>query len=78
VVQPKWEISSGWIDEENYPYYESIFISPYLKLYDTEKNVTYLVTITDTSFTEKNWKNSKQLLNITLNLEAAKPQTILS
>ena len=78
VVQPKWEISSGWIDEEHYPYYESIFISPYLKLYDTEKNVTYLVTITDTSFTEKNWKNSKQLLNITLNLEAAKPQTILS
>ena len=78
MVQPKWEISSGWIDEEHYPYYESIFISPYLKLYDTEKNVTYLVTITDTSFTEKNWKNSKQLLNITLNLEAAKPQTILS
>lgn len=78
VVQPKWEISSGWIDEENYPYYESIFISPYLKLYDTEKNVSYLVTITDSSFTEKNWKNSKQLLNITLNLEAAKPQTILS
>ena len=78
VVQPKWELSTGWIAEEDYPYYESIFISPYLKLYDTEKNVTYLVTITDTSFTEKNWKNSKQLLNITLNLEAAKPQTILS
>ena len=78
VVQPKWELSSGWIAEEDFPYYESLFISPYLKLYDTQKDVSYLVNITNNSFTEKNWNNTKKLLSLTLNLEAVKPQNILS
>ena len=78
VVQPKWELSSGWIAEEDFPYYESLFISSYLKLYDTQKDVSYLVNITNNSFTEKNWNNTKKLLSLTLNLEAIKPQNILS
>ena len=36
VVQPKWKLNSGWLKEQLFPFYESIFISPILKLYDTK------------------------------------------
>ena len=74
-VQPKWKIYSGWIKDELYPYYESIFTSPFVILYDTTTDMNYEVIIKD-KYTEKNYKNQKGLVNLELNLEAAEKQNI--
>ena len=75
-LQPKWKLYSGWIKDELYPYYESIFTSPFIILYDTETNMNYEVIIKDNKYTEKNFKNQKGLVNIELNLEATEKQNI--
>ncbi len=74
-VQPKWKINSGWITEDLYPFYESIYVSPILKLYDTETETEYDVILND-NYVEKKYVNSKSMLNLQLNLEAAEKQNI--
>lgn len=74
-VQPKWKINSGWITEDLYPFYESIYVSPILKLYDTETQKEYDVILND-NYVEKKYENSKSMLNIQLNLEATEKQNI--
>lgn len=77
-VTSKWEINSGWISEKYYPYYESIFVSPYLKLYDVKEDKSYDVVISDNSYEEKTFHNQgRQLFNIKLNLEKNTKQNIL-
>lgn len=74
---PKIKIQTGYIDEKIYPYYESIFTSPYLLLYDTKEDKSYLVNITG-NYTEKTFKNqNRQMFNIQLDLEFAKNQNII-
>lgn len=75
-VQPKWKINSGWITEDLYPFYESIYVSPILKLYDTETQTEYNVIVND-NYVEKKYENSKSMLNIQLNLEATEKQNII-
>ena len=74
-VQPKWKINSGWVTEDLYPFYESIYVSPILKLYDTQTETEYDVILND-NYVEKKYENSKSMLNIQLNLEATKKQNI--
>lgn len=74
-VQPKWKINSGWITEDLYPFYESIYVSPILKLYDTETQKEYDVIVND-NYVEKKYENSKSMLNIQLNVEAIEKQNI--
>ena len=74
-VQPKWKINSGWITEDLYPFYESIYVSPILKLYDTETETEYDVILND-NYVEKKYENSKSMLNIQLNLESTEKQNI--
>ena len=74
-VQPKWKINSGWITEDLYPFYESIYVSPILKLYDTQTETEYDVILND-NYVEKKYENSKTMLNIQLNLEATEKQNI--
>lgn len=77
-IQPKWKINSGWLNDSVYPYYESLFVSPYLKLYDAKEDKSYDVIITDSEYTEKTYKNQgNQLFNLELNLEENKTQKIL-
>jgi len=75
-VQPKWKLTSGWIDEKYFPIYESIFVSPIVLLYDTKEDAHYVVLVNG-SFTEKTFKNEKKLLNLTLDLEQSTKQSIL-
>lgn len=75
-VQPKWRISSGWISSSLYPYYESLYVSPILKLLDTKYDHSYDVIFKD-NYVEKTYKNQKKLLNITLDLEQTYKQNIL-
>ena len=74
-VQPKWKINSGWITEDLYPFYESIYVSPILRLYDTETETEYDVILND-NYVEKKYINSKSMLNLQLNLEATEKQNI--
>lgn len=75
-VQPKWKINSDWIPEELYPFYESIFVSSHLLLYDVEEDVAYNVMVTG-DYTEKTYRNQKTLFNLTLELEENKRQNIV-
>ena len=74
-VQPKWKINSGWITEDLYPFYESIYVSPILRLYDTQTQTEYDVILND-NYVEKKYENSKTMLNLQLNLEATEKQNI--
>lgn len=75
-VLPKWKLNSGWIKEDVFPFYESILVSPFVKLYDTRYDCCYDV-IVNGNFTEKTYKNEKKLLNLTLDLESTNKQTII-
>lgn len=76
-VNPKWKIQTDWLDEDVYPIYESIFVSPYLVLYDTEEDKAYNVMLIDKKYTEKNWENQHKFFNLQLNLELNKAQHII-
>lgn len=76
-VQPKWKINSGWLTEDLFPFYESIYVSPILRLYDTETQTEYDVIMTDTPYIEKKYHNEKSLLSINLTLEATETQNII-
>lgn len=76
-VVPSFKISTDWINETLYPYYESIYTSPVLFLYDTQEDKTYSVILKDTDYTEKRFDNQKTLFNLTLNLEVNNTQTII-
>lgn len=74
-VQPKWKINSGWLKEDLFPFYESIYVSPILRLYDTQTETEYDVILND-NYVEKKYVNEKKLLSIELNLEATEKQNI--
>lgn len=77
-TQPKIKIQTGYISNDLYPYFESIYTSPYLLLYDTQEDKSYLVNVTGTEYVEKTFKNqSKQLFNIQLDLEFANTQKMI-
>lgn len=77
TTNPKIRVQTGYIDEKLYPYYESIFTSPYLLLYDFKEDKSYLVNVTG-DYTEKTFKNqSRQMFNIQLDLEFAKNQNMI-
>lgn len=77
-IQPKWKINTGWLNNTVYPYYESIFVSPWLKLYDSKEDQVYDVIINDSSYTEKTFKNQgRQKFNLQLDVEEVKTQNIL-
>lgn len=75
-VQGKWKINSNWITEDKFPIYESIYVSPIVQLYDTNESQLYDVIVTG-EWTEKNYKNQKSLISLTLDLELAGKQNIL-
>lgn len=78
TTSPKIKIQTGYIDEKLYPYYESIFTSPYLLLYDFKEDKSYLVNVTGSDYIEKTFKNqSRQMFNIQLDLEFAKNQNMV-
>lgn len=76
--QPKWKLNSDWVTSEQYKYYESLFVSPTVQLYDSEYDKLYDVILTDRSFTEKTFDNQgKQLFNLTVEVEQTTTQDIL-
>jgi hypothetical protein len=76
--QPKWKLNSNWINQDLYPFYESIFVSPWLQLYDAKFDKLYEVLLTDNTYTEKTFKNQgRQLFNLQLEVEQTRTQNML-
>lgn len=77
-VQPNFEIQTGYLDENVYIAYQSIFTSPYLKLYDVKKDVIYDVINIGNTYTEKTYMNqNRQFFNMKLTLDIARRQNII-
>lgn len=65
-----WSLNTNWIQQEYFPYYESIFVSPWLQLYDAHEDKLYDVILVNNSYDEKTFKNqNKQLFNLQLDVE---------
>ena len=79
TIKSSWSLSSGWVKESDVPHFESIFTSPYLSLYDTERDTLLDVIIRDTTFEEKTYyNNGKKMISLSFNVELSKQQTILT
>ena len=77
-VQPKWKLNSAWIPFDLVPYYESLQVSPYVKLYDTKEDKLYDVILKDTTFTEQTFRNNnRQLWHMEIECEQTDKQNIL-
>lgn len=77
-VNGKWKLNTDWISERLYPFYESIFVSPWLQLYDAKEDKVYSVILTNTDYTEKTFKNqNRSLFNLQLEVELDSTQTII-
>ena len=77
-VQPQWKLNTGFIDDKYYPYYESIFVSPYIELWDIENGTKRRVYVEDSKYTEKTFKNQgRQLFNLELTVKEDTKQHIL-
>jgi len=75
-VTPKWSLYTDWMDEEHYKAYESLLTSPYIYLYDTEKDLGAWVNCTTESWTDKTYKNQKKLFNLNVSFEAIANQDL--
>ena len=75
---PKWLLNSKWIKQEYYPFYESIFVSPYLQLYDAKEDKLYNVILTNTEYDEKTFNNqNRQLFNMQLEVTLDTTETMI-
>lgn len=74
----KWILNTDWINEKLYPYYESLFTSPYIVLYDVKNDKVFNVILKDTDYTEKTQANQQgKLFNLTITVENNKGQAIV-
>lgn len=79
TVNSTWNLNSEFIPENKLPYYESLFVSPKVILYDSKNDESYNVVLTDTKFVEKTFANQqRRLFNLQITLEKANEQYILS
>lgn len=75
-ISSKWQLNTNWIDEKLYPFYESIFTSPFLKLYDVANDKCYDVIATG-DWVEKRHNRDTKLINLNLELENNTTQNII-
>ena len=79
TVNSQWNLNSDFITEDKLPYYESLFVSPKVILYDSNNDMSYNVVLTDTKFVEKTFANQqRRMFNLQITLEKANEQYILS
>ena len=77
-IQPKWTLNTGFLSDYKYPYYESLLVSPWIKLYDTQEDCVYDVIIKTTDYTEKTYMNQDaNLFNLEIEVEQTDKQNIL-
>lgn len=73
-----YEINTGWISEDILPFYEDIFVSPFLVLYDSKTDETFTVIVKDREFEYKTFQNQgRRMFNMHLALETAEKENII-
>ncbi|MBQ0112013.1 MAG: hypothetical protein KBT03_02680 [Bacteroidales bacterium] len=72
-----FDLNTGWLTDKEYPLFESIFVSPDLKLYDTENDISYKVIVVDKQFVEKTYKNQKKMFGFNIKLQINTTENIL-
>lgn len=78
TVQGSWLLNTDYIPEKLYPFYESIFVSPWLQLYDSKEDKLYDVILVNTEYDEKTFNNqSRNLFNLQLEVELDTTQKII-
>lgn len=78
TIQGSWILNTDYIPEKLYPFYESIFVSPYLQLYDAKEDRLYDVILVNTEYNEKTFNNqSRNLFNLQLEVELDTTQNII-
>lgn len=79
TVNSTWNLNSEFISEDKLPYYESLFVSDKVILYDSKNDASYNVVLTDTKFVEKTFANQqRRMFNLQITVEKANEQYILS
>ena len=79
TVNSTWNLNSEYIPEDKLPYYESLFVSDKVILYDAKNDMSYNVVLTDTKFVEKTFANQqRRMFNLQITVEKANEQYILS
>ena len=76
-VTPQWVLHTDWMSDDDHKAYESILTSPYIYLYDTENDLGWYVNCTDSSWTDKVYKNQKKMFYLTINLKAIGKQELV-
>lgn len=76
-VSVSYDLKSDWLSFDEYNAYESIFVSPYIYLYDTKLNHLTPVTCSQKQWVEKNTKNTKKPFNLQITVTANKNQNIV-
>lgn len=77
-VQPKFTLNSSFIPFNQLPYWEGLFVSPWLQLWDTSTGYSYNVIITDSEYVEASFKsNGRSMYHLNLNLEVSKKQSVI-
>lgn len=78
TIQGSWLLNTDYIPEKLYPFYESIFVSPWLQLYDSKEDRLYDVILVNTEYDEKTFNNqSRNLFNLQLEVELDTTQKII-
>ena len=76
-ISNSYSLKSDWLTFNEYNTYESIFVSPYLYLYDVKMDKLVPVTCSEKQWTEKNLVNTKKPFNLQITLTAAHTENIL-
>lgn len=77
-VDSKMTLNSKWLNDNVYPIYEGIFVSPYLYLYDAKEDKLYDVHLLSKDFTYKTFRNQgNKMFNIQLEVQLNPIQNII-
>jgi hypothetical protein len=76
TIKNTWTLNSDWLNKDEYNAFESIFVSPYLYLYDTKIDKGYWVNCDTKQWTSKT-KFDKKLHNLSVTVSSIAPQNIV-
>lgn len=74
-IKNTWTLNSDWLNKDEYNAFESLFVSPYLYLYDTKIDKGYWVNCDTKQWTSKT-KFDKKLFNLSLSVSSIASQNI--
>lgn len=78
-VEGKWKLKSYNLTDDEYEYYMTMINSPYILLYDSEKQQVKYVRITDKSVTRKRLVNNKKKpVYMEINLQETTPKNYIA